>query len=336
MAFLVRNTFLLGLISFTFFMISILIIFRIYSKDLKQSLPEIHFQDDVYPYCESFSSISVPLQWINAWSCMIYCLFGIMALFESPLLWLAWFNRDHDDTAKNDVPSVRLVFALVMIFLGFGSFAFHAFFLDATAILDFCGMIGMTLFVLSFTILRLCHANSPKPFLILFGVLSAMALILRLVLFYTIDYDVTVPLFSLLLVHLILELYMNIRNTLFINEWEKWIQVGRCKSSQTKDIFAEMRGLGHADYEKKYVYAPRSWKWFFAIISFSLLGGILWILDERFLCQSNSWFQVHALWHVLTAFAGLFSYYYVSHIVITKEPPSIINPYRFTLLIIEN
>jgi hypothetical protein len=71
-----------------------------------------------------FQGASFPIQPVSSWSNMIFSLFGFLALFVSPTVMLP--NVFCIKTTNRETAAKRILFGIVMISIGYGSFLFHA------------------------------------------------------------------------------------------------------------------------------------------------------------------------------------------------------------------
>ena len=163
-------------------------------------------------YCERFSP-TVPIQRVNAWSSLAFSFFGFLTLFRSPVQWLTllpYGKNSNIVTHSKENPAIRYSFAIIMLLLGYGSFAFHAFFTPITSFLDYAGMNGIISFLLTFTILRLLKFPDPRPqFLNAFLLLYVGSFACRVGLEFTQKFDTTTIQTGFLLVFFIMETTLN-------------------------------------------------------------------------------------------------------------------------------
>jgi hypothetical protein len=136
-----------------------------------------------------FSQFRVGLIWLafNLSYTQLFCLFGFLALFVSPTVMLPSVfcikNTNRETTAR------RILFGIVMLGIGYGSFVFHATFDKAgrltfflkSSYLDFFGLIGILCFITTFSITRLCSLTNDSTFIGIFTVLYLVNLTIRLV-----------------------------------------------------------------------------------------------------------------------------------------------------------
>jgi hypothetical protein len=212
-------------------------------------------------FCE-FHGLDLSIrQPVNAWSNMSFIFFGIVILvygFEDQ------YNKFEDKINYIKMySSFSFVLGLSMIFLGFGSFLFHASMIDFSSRLDITGVVMSCIIVFSYSILRLLSLINYRQSKLFFLKTYRMYIFLILIfsiLFFIFNFRGREVTLLLVLGTIAITIYTQIKYNPII--------------------------------KLKYFTAA------FVSITVSI---ILWLLDKFLICEPESYIQLHAVWHILTS-----------------------------------
>jgi len=232
-------------------------------------------------HCETIRTTGFFAQPTNTWSNLFFVFFGFVILWKCG-------HEESSKEIKNQNPLVgprvyAILYAFAIIFCGMGSFYFHGSMRAWANMLDVIGMNLIMSFIPCFTLMRVYQWNT-KTFLWIYSILNIIFIFWRIF----VPWGRLFPFILFVSIDFIFEIFLII----FGPSWRK---------NPEKVPF----GL-------KFI-PIRSGKWFFLALITFLIAVAIWSLwqDTGPLCQPDSWFQGHMIWHFLTSLAPFFLYLYL-------------------------
>ncbi len=215
-------------------------------------------------FCEFHGYDRLIRQPSNTWSNMVYLFFGV--------IFFTYAIKDKKDKIKDRhnfvtrYTSYSIVLGVVMVFLSFASFMFHASLIEFTRKLDITGVVASVMVLFSYSTLRLYGLMDFRKSELLFlrtYKLHILGIVVGLILFFLSGFHGREVTGVLIVLIVLINLYTQIRYRPIQSERVKfWYLIGGIVS---------------------------------IIISVSV-----WVLDKGVMCSPESVFQLHALWHILT------------------------------------
>lgn len=204
--------------------------------------------------------------------------------------------------------TIPMLYAFIGVELGFGSFLFHAWFTEASGYADFAGMLSIALFAFTYAISRTRFPgrfgawvdrrdNLVRPWLkpwpesvrsLFFWVTFCVLYLVCFAIRVWAPFDPTTVIFGVGLVGALLWEFVMIG----VRQWS-----AQQPANQSRNAYFLLLLAGMC-----------------IIVAYAI-----WLTDmHRILCWPKSWYQGHAVWHILTAcgYYTLFVFYYVeaSHV----------------------
>lgn len=232
-------------------------------------------------FCEFHGYDRLIRQPINSWSNMIYLFFGILYFvyaYKDKRMKLP--DRHNFVTRYN---SYSIVLGVVMVFLAFASFSFHASLIEFTRKLDITGVVASALVLFSYSILRLyglVNFRESELFFLRTYKIHILGMVAGLILFFLSGFHGREITGFLITSIVCINLY--------------------------------------TQYKYKPIRPERIKYLIWAIISIALSVAV-WILDKELLCSPQSWFQLHAVWHILTGVSIYLVYMYYRTEILFKH-----------------
>ncbi|KAJ3126423.1 hypothetical protein HK098_007556 [Nowakowskiella sp. JEL0407] len=272
-------------------------------------------------FCEDLRLDSNVYQPVNAWSAFTYNLIGLLALYIVPSPTLYQHNYIYT------TPAFRYLFYALYVYLGLASFYFHASFTYLSGILDFSSISFLSSFFVAFSITRWCNRGSTL-FFTCFGIVATTSVVLRVVPELYLGYDSTIPVISVLIGGSFLSetlRQIRIRNVgvrKMIHDFGNNLQTPVPIPPSTLES-------GSTTYDtitlKKYTDSREDvyiedWRWLGQAVISMMFAVLFWVLDlQKNVCFPRQPFQLHALWHGLTSYAGIFLFFYANMFTIGEE-----------------
>ncbi|KAJ3126422.1 hypothetical protein HK098_007555 [Nowakowskiella sp. JEL0407] len=274
-------------------------------------------------FCEEFRLDSNIYQPVNAWSAFIYNLIGLLSLYLIPppasythnLIFTSW--------------AVLYLFCGIYVYLGIASFYYHASFTYISGIMDFSSISLLSSYFVAFSVTRWFGRGSGF-FIMLFSVLAPLLVAMRVVpdlLFY---YDATIPVMILFLGGAFFS--EMVRQVLF-RRWgarrvdratgnlkpvalvQTDLESGTCPSIERQSTNSEIKATILS--ENLYI---EDWGWLAWALTSMVLAIVVWELDmHKVICYPREPFQLHAVWHALTGYSGIFFFFYANMFRIGKD-----------------
>jgi len=211
-------------------------------------------------FCEFHGYDMLIRQPANTWSNMIYFFFGI--------LYFVYAYKDkrmklpHRHNFVTRYTSYSIVLGVVSIFLAFGSFTFHASLIEFARKLDITGVVASAMVLLSYSSLRL------------YGLINFR----KTELFFLRTYKIHI---------------LSVIGGLLL-----FFLSGFHGREITAFLIA---AIVIVNLYTQFKFKPRvKIGYFIAAIGSIILSTTLWYLDKELICNPESLFQLHALWHILT------------------------------------
>ncbi|KAJ3130509.1 hypothetical protein HK098_000074 [Nowakowskiella sp. JEL0407] len=267
-------------------------------------------------FCEELRLKSNILQPVNAWSAFVYNLVGLLALYITPPPTAYIHNFVYT------TPAVRYLFYGVYVFMGIGSFYFHASFTFLGGIFDFSSIAFLASYLVAYSITR-WYGRGATLFFISFGILATVAVTLRVVLDLLFGYDSTGPvLFAYLLGAFASETYRQVK---FRKSGAKEVdqntgQLIGLEGTESQPLLASNHQDQHGINQESTKFYIEDWGWILWAFVTLMLAIVLWILDFfDVVCFPRQSLQLHAVWHGLTCYSGIFFFFYINLFRIGRE-----------------
>lgn len=227
---------------------------------------------NAFHFCESNHMDQLIRQPSNTWSNLAYLVVGLFALTLG-VHDMKYSERKSSDNFLVRYPIFSIVFGISALYLFIGSFMFHASLTTTFQHLDQTGLYSVIVIILAFNFYKIFPLiRFRKGYRSSHGWMIVFALLFN-VLIYTKLWLINVNVLFpiLILIVFLTSLYY----LLFVS---------------------------NEHYFTNYMWAA---------LTTLLLAGIIWLLDRtNVVCNPESIFQGHALWHILTAVSILFIYLY--------------------------
>ncbi|KAJ1550187.1 hypothetical protein HK096_008266 [Nowakowskiella sp. JEL0078] len=300
----IKNLVLLGLPISLFLLFSLELFVSILGENGKTLGTPVQKWVDQKLFCEEMRLGTTILQPINSWSAFVYNLVGLVAIHISP---------DPKAYVHNFVythASVRYLYYFVFVFMGVGSFYFHASFTFWGSIADFSSIASLFSFLAAYSIARWFRKGAPFFFSV-FGLLFVASVILRIVFDLVFDVDITLQwtlvfIFGTFGGETIRQMVFRRQGAKILGEEDTANLISDVETATTNNDGADG-------------FYIEDWRWIlFAFISL-ILAVIAWALDfYKIICFPQQSFQLHSVWHALTCYAGLYFYFYISLYNVSK------------------
>ncbi|BBM83932.1 ceramidase domain-containing protein [Candidatus Uabimicrobium amorphum] len=203
-------------------------------------------------FCEALRPGTI-VQPVNTWSNLAFILIGLLVLRQGKKDFIA-------QSFSNSMSTKRVysfTYGILIVFLGFGSFFYHASMTFLGQVFDLMGMYLLTTFVILYNVERL-RPYKASIFIISYLIINTILLCILLTLPQTRRY-----IFAVLVIVALIPEY--------------WI------------------------YRKK----KTNNRLLFLAVGLLIVAFIIWILDiTKIICSPYSFWQGHALWHILTAMSA--------------------------------
>lgn len=221
-------------------------------------------------FCEFHGYDRLIRQPSNSWSNLIYLFFGCLYFVY------AYRDKQMPVTERHNFvtryTSYSIVLGVVMVFLCFASFLFHASLTEFGRKLDITGVVASASILLSYSFLRLYGLRNFRKSQLLF---------LRTYKLHILGFIGALIAFFLSGLH------------------GREVVTGLILSVVGLNLYTQWR------------YKPKVKIWYFiAAIGSILTSTALWELDKEILCDPSSVFQLHAVWHILTGVTVFLVYWF--------------------------
>lgn len=224
-------------------------------------------------FCELERIDALVKQPANTWSNLAYIPIGLAIISLGFADLKKGMARRNCENFLVRYPVLSIVFGFSTIYIGLGSFLYHASLTSFFQKQDQMGMYALLLTILAF------NAYRVFPTIRLFGKIHSFHVI------------------GLILA-----------GAFFVAIFSSWQTLN---INTVFPVLVALVFVSHIYYEfflKKSVTFSKYMTGGFACLS---LGFVIWMLDRsHILCSPESWLQGHAVWHVLTAVSALFVYMY--------------------------